>query len=92
VHGFVPWTARDGDVAVVLDGAAVPYLLRPVYDSSQPSQSQSLRQQQQIRWYQLVGECFVVDDAVATCGEKMRAENSNDPKVQVPVKEVFALI
>lgn len=41
--GLCPWTARKGDFIVILDGAHVPYLLRPV-DSG---------------YYELVGECFV---------------------------------
>lgn len=44
MYGLCPWTAREGDVVVLLQGGGVPYLLRPVRDGGK---------------YELVGECFV---------------------------------
>ncbi|KAK0639679.1 heterokaryon incompatibility protein-domain-containing protein [Cercophora newfieldiana] len=44
MYGLCPWTARGGDVVVLLHGARVPYILRPAGEEGR---------------YQLVGECFV---------------------------------
>ncbi|KAK0651079.1 heterokaryon incompatibility protein-domain-containing protein [Cercophora newfieldiana] len=44
-RGLCPWTAREGDVVVILKGGNVPYLLRLV--EGEPDK------------YVLVGECFV---------------------------------
>ena len=46
-YGLCPWTAKEGDVVVLLDGAAVPFLLRSMEGKEQGGK------------YQLVGECFV---------------------------------
>lgn len=45
--GLCPWMAKEGDAIVVLHGAKVPYLLRPVEDESSG------------RAFELVGECYV---------------------------------
>ena len=46
MYGLCPWTAREGDVAVLLQGGGVPYLLRPIGDAHEKK-------------YLFIGECFV---------------------------------
>ncbi|KAK5654223.1 hypothetical protein OQA88_7398 [Cercophora sp. LCS_1] len=54
-YGLCPWTAREGDVAVLLRGGGVPYLLRPVGNAHEGK-------------YQFVGESFVELDGGAEDG------------------------
>ena len=53
--GLCPWTAKEGDVVVRLDGAKVPFVLRAVGTEEEGGK------------YQLVGECFV--ESVGSLGE-----------------------
>ncbi|KAI0551346.1 heterokaryon incompatibility protein-domain-containing protein [Xylaria curta] len=53
-HGLCPWTAREGDIVVLLDGGNVPYLLRPVGKKTIENEKEA-----QIEEFELVGECFV---------------------------------
>ena len=52
-YGLGPAIVRGGDVCCVLVGGSVPYILRPVDDSSVTTGSDSLRR------YKLVGECYI---------------------------------
>ncbi|KAJ8121321.1 hypothetical protein ONZ43_g2194 [Nemania bipapillata] len=46
-HGLCPWTVREGDVIVVLNGGKIPFMLRPL-----PGDANVME-------YELVAECFV---------------------------------
>ena len=48
-YGLCPWTAREGDLVVVLMGGNVPYLVRSIGEKSGGK----------VDKYVLVGECFV---------------------------------
>ncbi|KAI1752338.1 heterokaryon incompatibility protein-domain-containing protein [Xylaria castorea] len=54
-HGLCPWTAREGDIVVLLDGGNVPYLLRPVGKKT----IENGKVIQIGEEFELVGECFV---------------------------------
>lgn len=47
LYGLCPWTAREGDIAMFLQGGRVPYLLRPVFGEKGAAGAQR---------YRLVGE------------------------------------
>lgn len=57
LYGLCPWTAKEGDVVALLDGAQVPFFLRPVRTGENEGK------------YQLVGECFVEDIKSLEMGE-----------------------
>ncbi|KAI8631893.1 heterokaryon incompatibility protein-domain-containing protein [Xylariaceae sp. FL1651] len=54
-HGLCPWTAREDDIVVLLDGANVPYLLRPVGQTTIEHGGNNRIGEE----FELVGECFV---------------------------------
>lgn len=53
--GICPWMAEVGDVIVILHGAKVPYLLRPVSTCSGPDQGSASE-----RVFHFIGECYVM--------------------------------
>ncbi|KAL1872743.1 hypothetical protein Daus18300_004289 [Diaporthe australafricana] len=60
--GLCPWMAKEGDTIVVLHGAKVPYLLRPVEDEASG------------RVFELVGECYITSIMDGTWfSERVRA-------------------
>ncbi|KAJ4298833.1 hypothetical protein N0V90_004075 [Kalmusia sp. IMI 367209] len=48
MYGLCPWTAQTGDVITILEGASVPYLLRPIQNVNNSPE------------FELVGECYVL--------------------------------
>ncbi|KAI0858243.1 heterokaryon incompatibility protein-domain-containing protein [Xylaria cubensis] len=53
-YGLCPWTARKGDIVVLLYGGNVPYLLRPVNKGMNVNE----RSVEPVDMFELVGECY----------------------------------
>ncbi|KAI1363493.1 heterokaryon incompatibility protein-domain-containing protein [Xylaria arbuscula] len=54
-HGLCPWTAREGDFMVLLDGGNVPYILRPILRETLENGEEN----QIAGEFEFVGECFI---------------------------------
>ena len=54
--GLCPWTAKKGDVVVLLDGSRVPFLVRLVQETASRDGADSA----DFPRYEFVGECFLI--------------------------------
>ncbi|KAI0107807.1 heterokaryon incompatibility protein-domain-containing protein [Nemania sp. FL0031] len=78
-YGLCPWTAREGDIVVLLYGGNVPYLLRPVDEEGHSGGTKDL--------FELVGECYVQG---IMNGEFL--DKKNDGSDQQAVTRTFTLV
>ncbi|OAL47211.1 hypothetical protein IQ07DRAFT_634187 [Pyrenochaeta sp. DS3sAY3a] len=84
--GLGPDNVREGDVAVVLAGGDVPYLLRPIQSKATSNESN----EPIVEDYVLVGECYIEG---LMEGQAVRAmENQHTLQGLVPVEQILAEI
>ncbi|GAP92954.1 putative heterokaryon incompatibility protein [Rosellinia necatrix] len=69
-HGLCPSTAQEGDIVVLLDGANVPYLLRPTGKGTIENEMETQTEEE----FELVGECFVQGIMYGEFFEKQEAK------------------